>query len=42
LTWDGRDDQGRTAGPGGYVVLLEVRDGEHRILQREKVLLVIR
>jgi hypothetical protein len=42
LPWDGRDDQGRRAGPGGYVVLLEVRDRFLHCLAREKVLMVIR
>ncbi len=42
LLWDGRDDQGRPAGPGGYVVLLEVRNRFSHGLAREKVLMVIR
>jgi len=42
LLWDGRDDQGRPAGPGGYVVLLEVGDRFDRSLAREKILMVIR
>ncbi len=42
LMWDGRDDQGRPAGPGGYVVLLEVLDRFFNNLGREKVLMVIR
>jgi len=42
LMWDGRDDQGRPAGPGGYVVLLEVLDRHFNSLAREKILMVIR
>ena len=42
LVWDGRDDQGRPAGPGGFVVLLEVIDGNFNRLAREKTLMVIR
>jgi hypothetical protein len=42
LIWDGRDDQGRLAGPGGYVGVLEVRDHGLQGLVRSKVLLVIR
>ena len=42
LPWDGRDDQGRRAGPGGYGVLLEIRDRFFHCLAREKALMVIR
>jgi hypothetical protein len=42
LLWDGRDDQGQLAGPGGYVVLLEILDGFGNKLAREKVLMVVR
>jgi len=42
LLWDGRDDQGRPAGPGGYVVLLESLDDSQHRLAREKALMVIR
>ena len=42
LLWDGRDDQGQPAGPGGYVVLLDSLDDYHHRLAREKVLMVIR
>jgi hypothetical protein len=42
LVWDGRDDQGHSAGPGGFVVLLEVLDGNFNRLAREKALMVIR
>ena len=42
LLWDGRDDHGLTAGPGGYVVLLEILDRFDHKLAREKVLMVIR
>jgi len=42
LMWDGRDDQGRSAGPGGYVVLLEILDRFFNRMAREKILMVIR
>lgn len=42
LLWDGRNDGGLPAGPGGYVVLLEILDGFDHKLGREKVLMVIR
>ncbi len=42
LVWDGRDDQGRPSGPGGFVVLLEVLDVNFNRLAREKSLMVIR
>jgi hypothetical protein len=42
LIWEGKDDQGRRAGPGGYVGLLEVRDRRFQSLSQSKVLLVIR
>jgi hypothetical protein len=42
LVWDGRDDRGRPSGPGGFVVLLEVLDGNFNRLVREKILMVIR
>jgi len=42
LLWDGRDDQGRPAGPGGYVVLLEILDGLGHKLAKEKALMVVR
>jgi len=42
LLWDGRDDRDRPAGPGGYVVLLEIRDRFDQSLVREKALVVIR
>ncbi len=42
LVWDGRDDQGRPAGPGGFIVLLELLDVNFNRLAREKSLMVIR
>lgn len=42
LLWDGRDDKGQPAGPGGYVVLLDILDRFDHKLGREKVLMVIR
>jgi len=42
LMWDGRDDRDRPAGPGGYVVLLEISDQFDHSLVREKALVVIR
>jgi len=42
LLWDGRDDRGRPAGPGGYVVLLELRDRSGHVLARSKALMAIR
>ena len=42
LLWDGQDDQGHPAGPGGDVVLLESLDESNNRLAREKVLMVIR
>ena len=42
LPWDGRDDQGRRVGSGGYVVLLEIQNRFFHCLAREKALMVIR
>lgn len=42
LPWDGRDDDGISAGPGGYVAVLDIRDRYSNMLDRQKILLVIR
>ena len=42
LLWDGRDDGGRAAPPGGYIVLLETRNSTGVRLGRAKALLVVR
>lgn len=42
LLWDGKDDQGRASGSGGYVVLLELRDDSGQVLGIRKTLMVVR
>lgn len=41
LVWDGRDDEGRPAGTGAYLVLLQLRDSHGQLVATDKALSVV-